>query len=67
MVMLEVYPCEIAEELDEEMPLVKLVELFHVVLLLDKGHPHPRLLVIELFLIVFHENVIDFEECHVVN
>ena len=67
MVMLEVYLCEIAEELDEEMPLVKLVELFHVVLPFEKGLHHPRLLVIEPCLVEVHENVIDFEKCHVVN
>ena len=67
MVILEVYLFGIAEELDEEMPSVMLVELFHVVLLLDKDHHHPTLLVIELCLIVYHESVIDFEECQVVN
>ena len=67
MVILEVYLFGIAEELDEEMSSVMLVELFHVVLPFDKDHPHPRLLVIEPCLIVFHENVIDFEKCHVVN
>ena len=66
MVMLEVYLCEIAEELDEEMLLVKLVELFHVVLLLDKDHHHPKLLVFELFLVALPEIVIDFVECQVV-
>ena len=67
MVMLEVYLCEIAEELDEEMLLVKLVELFHVVPPFEKGLPHPKLLVIEPCLVEVRENVIDFEECHVVN
>ena len=64
--MLEVYLYEIAEELDEEMLSVKLVELFHVVLPFDKGPPHPRLFVIEPCLVEVRENVIDFEECQLV-
>ena len=64
---LEVYPFGIVWELDDEKSSVMLVVLFRVVPLLDKGHHHPKLLVIELFLVAIHESVIDFEECHVVN
>ena len=65
--ILEVCLFEIVWELDDERSSVMLVELFRVVPLLDKGHHRPELLEIEIFLVAIHENVIDFEECHVVN
>ena len=46
---------------------VSQVVFFRVVLLLFASHHHPKQLEIELFLFVVHANVIDFEECHVVN